>query len=459
MELTTKQSLQKIVGPENFTDALIDMISYSSDASEHHHRPDAAVWVESVEQVSAILMLANEHKVPVIPRGAGTSLSGMAVPERGGIVLDLSPMNKILSVSIEDRLAVVQPGVVYDQLEKALAPYGFFFPPDPASGKVSTLGGNVATNAGGLKGAKYGTTSDYVLGLKVVLADGSILRTGSKCMKSVSGYDLTKLFVGSEGTLGVITEITLKVNPKPLANATCQATFDDLAQAGNAVSEIMRSGIIPRVLEFLDDQCILALNQSADLNLPEVAAMLLAETDGYTQEETEYQMSKVVKALKNNNAIAITRAASAEEAEELWKARKSIYAALTRLNYNITIEDVTVPISKVAQMLVGIKTISKRYNLPIPTVGHLGDGNLHPGISFDGTNPDEVERVEKVATDIFKLAIELGGTLTGEHGIGLGKADYMSLEHDVQALRVMSNLKRMFDPNNILNPGKMGLAV
>jgi len=279
MDDTIKQALIEIVGEKNYTDSLIDMVSYSYDASEHKHRPSCAVWPESTEQVSKILKLANTKKIPVIPRGAGTGLSGMAVPVQGGIVLDLNHMKRIIKISIEDRLAVVQPGVVYADLEKALAPYGFFFPPDPGSGSVCTLGGNVATNAGGVRGAKYGTTRDYVLGLEVVLPDGRVMRTGSTAMKCVSGYDLTRLIVGSEGTLGVVTKITLKINPKPTATSTAQATFDNLKDAGNAVTQIMYSGILPSVLEILGKHTILAINQNTDLNLPEVDAMLLVETD------------------------------------------------------------------------------------------------------------------------------------------------------------------------------------
>ncbi len=457
MHETVKKALIDIVGEENLTDSLIDLISYSYDASEHKHRPDVAVWPQDTEQVSAIIKLANEYKIPVIPRGAGTGLSGMAVPEQGGIVLDMLRMDKILEIRIEDRLVVVQPGVVYGDLERALDSRGFFFPPDPASGVVCTLGGNVAANAGGLKGAKYGTTRDYVLGLEVVLGNGSVLRTGSRCMKCVSGYDLTKLFVGSEGTLGVITEITLKVNPKPLAIATCTANFDDIADAGNAISETMRSGIVPSVMELLDDACIRALNQGTDLELPVVAAMLLAETDGFTQEEADYQIGKVIEVFKRNNATGITRAYSPEEAEHLWTARKSFGGVITRLRNNFVVEDVTVPISKVPDMLSGIKAISERYNLPIATMGHFGDGNLHPNIVYDGIEPDEIVRVRKATADLFKLGIELGGTLTGEHGIGLAKAEFMTLEHNDVAMDVMRSIKRLFDPNNILNPGKMGL--
>ena len=310
-----KAALIQIVGQQNYTDSLIDMVSYSYDASEQRGRPSCAVWVENTGQVSEVLKLASRESIPVIPRGAGTGLSGLSVPAKGGIVMDLTRMNKILELSIGDRLAVVQPGVVYADLDKALAPYGFFFPPDPSSGKVCTMGGAVGTNAGGIKGAKYGTTRDYVLGLQVVLADGRILRTGGKAIKNVSGYDLTRLLVGSEGTLGVITEITLKINPKPTGTScTVMATFDDLEDAGRAVGDVMHCGIIPSVLEILGRQTIMAINQNTDLNLPEVDALLLAETDGYTKEETEYQMQKVIEAFRKNNPKEIKQAQSEAEA-------------------------------------------------------------------------------------------------------------------------------------------------
>ena len=457
MDEKTKNALIDIVGESNFTDRLIDLISYSYDASEYHHRPDCGMWVETPEQISNIVKLANQARIPVIPRGGATGLTGMAVPAKGGIILDLTHMNRIIKISIEDRLAIVQPGVVYADLEKALDKYGFFFPPDPASGKVSTLGGNVATNAGGVRGAKYGTTRDYVLGLQVVLPDGRIMRTGSKTMKSVSGYDLTKLFVGAEGTLGITTEITLKINPKTTAASTALATFDDLEDAGHAVSEIMYSGIIPSVLEILGRETICAINQNTDLNLPEVDAILLVETDGYTHEETAYQMKKVIEVLAKNNAGEIKEANSAEEAAELWKARKSAYAVLARIKSNFALEDVTVPMGKIAHLLKGIKAISEKYNIMIAAYGHAGDGNLHPQILFDQYDPDQVKRQEAASKDLFKLAIDLDGTLTGEHGIGLQKAPYMTLEHDPVAMDVMRSIKRTLDPNNILNPGKMAL--
>ena len=457
MDNHLKKSLEEIVGVDNFTDSLIDLIAYAKDASEHRQRPDAAVWPVNAEQVSAILELANRKKFPVVPRGAGTSLAGLAVPERGGLIMDMCRMNQIIEINIEDRLVVVQPGVVYADLDRKLSPHGFFFPPDPASGSVCTLGGNVATNAGGIKGAKYGTTKDYVLALEVILADGSFLRTGSRCMKTSSGYDMTKLFVGSEGTLGVITEITLKINPKPPLGSTAMAMFDDLEDAGRAISQIMHSGILPCALEIVDQQTLKAINQNTTLNLPEVEAILIAETDGYTREETEYQIDKVAEIFHRNRASTVRRADNREEAEALWTARKTAYGVMARINNNLLVEDLAVPMSKVPEMLRAISDLAKTYNLIIPTVGHAGDGNLHPVISFDGTKPDEVHRVEEASSELFKKVIQLGGTLTGEHGIGLAKARFMRMEHDAKSMEYMWGIKRLFDPNNILNPGKMAL--
>lgn len=457
MDNTDRELLKEIVGAENFSDSLMDLIAYTKDASEHRHRPEVALWPVNAEQIAAVLRVANRQGFPVTPRGAGTSLAGLAVAHQGGVILDLSRMDKILAVNIEDRLVVVQPGVVYADLDRALTPHGFFFPPDPASGSVCTLGGNVATNAGGIKGAKYGTTKDYVLALEVVLPDGRILHTGSKCMKSVSGYDLTRLFVGSEGTLGVITEITLKINPKPPLNSTSMATFETLEDAGRAISEIMYSGIVPSALEVVDHQSLKAINENTSMGLPEVEAMLVAETDGYTREETQFQMDKVTTIFKKNNASTVKHADSAEGAAALWAARKSAYGVMARINYNLVVEDLAVPMSKVPEMLRFIADLARKYDLQIPTVGHAGDGNLHPVVSFDGTDPQQVRRVEAASAELFEKVVELEGTLTGEHGIGLAKIPFMGLEHDPVSMDVMRSVKRLFDPNNVLNPGKMGL--
>jgi len=457
MKETIKRALIDIVGEQNFTDLLIDLVSYAYDASDHDHRPEGAVWPANAEQVSKILSIANEQSFPVTPRGAGTGLAGAAVPARGGLVLDMCRMNRILDIRITDSLAVVQPGVVYADLEKALEPHGFFFPPDPASSQVCTLGGNVATNAGGIRGAKYGVTRDYVMGLEVVLPDGRIMRTGSNCMKSVSGYDLTRLFVGSEGSLGIITEITLKIRPRPLAFKTGLAFFLNLRDAGKAVTDIMHSGIIPSVLELLDENTIRVLREHADVDLPDVNAMILVETDGYTGAEASYQMRMVKEVFMKNNATNIRTADSAREAEELWRARKSISSTAARLRSNNVSEDVTVPMSKVPDLLTGISAIVRKHDLPFVIFGHAGDGNLHPKIMYDRSDPDQVERVRKAVNEIFKLTCDLEGTLTGEHGIGLAKAPYMEHEHDPVSMALMRSLKRLLDPNNILNPGKMNM--
>ena len=457
MEERLKQALIDIVGKANFTDALIDLVSYSYDSSDHHHRPEGAVWPVSAEQVSRILTLANENRFPVTPRGAGTSLTGSAVPIRGGLILDMSRMNRILDIRIPDRLAVVQPGVVYADLERALAPSGFFFPPDPASGSVCTIGGNVATNAGGIRGAKYGVTSDYVRGLEVVVPDGRIMRCGSDCMKSASGYDLTRLIVGSEGTLAVITEITLKVSPRPAAFKTALASFSSLREAGQAVAEIVSSGIVPSALEILDENAITLLRERASMKLPPAMALILVETDGYTEEEASFQMAKVDDVFRKNSATHIQVAGSPEESEELWRGRKSIGSLAAQLRRNNVSEDVTVPMSRVPDLLTGISVIVSRYGLPFVIFGHAGDGNLHPRIMYDRSDPDQVKLLGKAVEEIFQLTCNLRGTLTGEHGIGLAKAPYMRLEHDPVAIEMMGKIKRLFDPNNVLNPGKMSL--
>jgi glycolate oxidase len=295
------------------------------------------------------------------------------------------------------------------------------------------------------------------LGLEVVLADGRIMRTGGKTIKNVSGYDLTRLMVASEGTLGIVTEIALKINPKPTVTTTAMATFNDLEDAGRAVAEVMRSGILPSVLEILGRETIQAINQNTDLNLPEVEALLLAETDGYTKAETDFQMGKVVEVFQRNNPGMVKLAASPQEAAGLWKARKSAYAVLARIKSHFVLEDVTVPIGRVPALLKGIQAIAKKHSIQIATFGHAGDGNLHPQILYDGYDPAQVKAMEAASDELFKLSIELEGTLTGEHGIGISKAAYMTLEHDAVSLEMMRTVKRAFDPNNILNPGKMAL--
>jgi len=451
------KELIKIVGEENFTDALEELVPYSYDASVNVQRPNSVVWPESTEQVSQIVAFANEQKIPVVPRGSGTSLSGGVIAINGGIIIDLSRMNRILEISIEDRYALVQAGVVCDDLNGKLAKYGFTFPPDPASSSVATIGGNVGTNAGGIKGAKYGTTRDYVMGLQVVLPTGEVMNTGSRTMKCVSGYDLAKLFVGSEGTLGVVTEVTLKVNPIPRYAMTAVATYDKLEDAGNAISQTMTSGLTPSVMEILDRITLKSIKENTDIDLPDAEIMILAETDGYTREEVQAQMDVVLRILRENNPSLIKTAQDEKERLELWNARKSAYATLARISTSFVLDDVTVPVSRIPELLVGIQEIAQRHGLVVATYGHAGDGNLHPQILYDEYNAEQVEEMERVESDLFRLAISLKGTLTGEHGIGLSKADYMTLEHDVVEMDLMQRIKKTLDPNNIMNPGKMSL--
>ncbi|MBW2283409.1 MAG: FAD-binding protein [Deltaproteobacteria bacterium] len=435
----------------------MDRVSAAYDASDHDSRPEACVWPMETGQVSKILAFAHENDMAVTPRGAGTGLAGSAVPLGGGLVLDLCRMNRILDVRIDDRLVKVEAGVVHEDLEQRLAPSGFFYPPDPASGRVCTLGGNVATNAGGLKCAKYGVTRNYVLGLEVVLADGRVMRTGSECMKSVSGYDLTGLFVGSEGTLGVITEITLRVSPRPAAVRTGLAFFNGLYDAGSAVSGIIRAGVIPSVLELLDKNAIKVLREQAGMDLPTAEAMILVETDGHTDAETRFQMNRVVNVFKKNRAVDIQAADSPKAAAELWRGRKSVGSAASKLRPNNISEDVGVPLSQVPRLLEGISGIVEKQGLPFVVFGHAGDGNIHPRIMFDRSDPDQLERVKCAAREIFELSCSLGGTITGEHGIGVAKAPFMGLEHDEVEMATMRAMKRLLDPKNILNPGKMDL--
>lgn len=458
MDKPIEDLLIEAVGRENYTASLIDLVSYSYDASDHNSRPEAAVWPVDTDQVAAVMRIASKNRIPVTPRGAGTGLAGAAVPVKGGIVMDLSRMNRILEIRIKDRQVILQPGVVYADLDRALAPRGFFFPPDPASSQSCTIGGNVATNAGGIRGAKYGVTRDYVLALEVVLADGRVMHTGSGCLKSSSGYDFVRLFVGSEGTLGIITEITLKISPRPTAHRTAEACFQELEKAGAAVVEIIEAGIVPSVLEILDVNTIRALKDHGGMDLPDAEAILLVETDAFTDHEAAFQMERVVEVMNRNGAIQVREADTVSKAESLWKARKSAGSVAASLRASNISEDVGVPISKVPELLSRLSTAVSVYGLPFVIFGHAGDGNLHPKIMYDKTDPPQVAAVEAAAEELFSLACSLGGTLTGEHGIGIAKAPYMTLEHEPIAIEMMRRVKKAFDPDNILNPGKMALG-
>ena len=455
------ETLSAITAPDRVSIDSAELYCYSYDASVHMCKPDAVVWPENTEEISRIVKFANEDRIPVIPRGAATGDMGGALAIQGGIIVDLTRMSKIKEVRIEDLQVTVEPGVVFAQLNQELSKYGFFFPPDPGSGDACTIGGMVACNASGLHAVKYGVTRDYVLSLEVVLADGRIIRTGPKVLKTATGYDLTRLFVGSEGTLGIITEITLRIRPLPRHFATAVATFDDLVKAGKAVSRIMESGIVPAALEIMDKLRIQAVNRVMNLALPEAEGTLLIEVDGHPDAINE-EINLISKICREEGAVSVVCSDDPKEREKLWAGRKAAYAALIRL-YKPQIRpvqalgnDIVVPISKVPSMLKSIQDISRKHEILIATMGHIGDGNLHPTVMIDVTRKEDWEKAKAVATEIYRTAIELGGSIAGEHAIGITRAPFIELEH-ADLIELWKRIKQAFDPNNIMNPGKIGL--
>jgi glycolate oxidase len=457
MSLTPEilQSLEAVVGPENLTDRETDLQCYGYDATAYFGRPEAVIFPGSAEEISAVLRLANEYLFPVIPRGAGSGMSGGSVPARGGLVLGLNRLNRIVKIDRDNFLAVVEPGVVNNDLQQAAEAQGLFYPPDPASMNFSTLGGNVAECAGGARAVKYGVTRDYVLGLTAVLPTGDILKTGVQTIKSVVGYDITRLLVGSEGTLGIITEITLKLLPKPETRRPVLAYFGGIDQAARAVVEILHDGILPSTLEFMDQPSIRAVEDYLHLGLPrEAEALLLIEVDGH-QEEVERQSLRVAAACERLGAVGTRLARTAEEAEDIWKARRAVSPALFRLRPNKINEDIAVPRARIPEALRRFQEIARRHDLLIVSFGHAGDGNIHVNVMYDQKQEGQETRARRAVEELFRAVLELGGTLSGEHGIGLAKAAYLPWELDPVNLAVMKKIKDLFDPNHILNPGKI----
>ncbi|MFB5167041.1 glycolate oxidase subunit GlcD [Parageobacillus toebii] len=451
-----KNRLINIVGEENFEDSEVERLVYSYDATPNFQSiPDAVISPRNTEEVSKILQLCNEYKIPIVPRGSGTNLSAGTCPVEGGIVLLFKHMNKILEIDEENLTVTCQPGVITLDLIKAVEQKGLFYPPDPSSMKISTIGGNISENSGGLRGLKYGVTRDYVLALEVVLPNGEIVRTGGKLAKDVAGYDLTRLFVGSEGTLGVITEATLKLIPLPESKKTMLALFQNLEAAARSVSKIIANKVIPATLEFLDQPTLKVVEEYSQIGLPtDVQAVLLIEQDG-TPENVNKDMKIIEEICRSENSVSVQIAQSEEEAEALRTARRTALSALARLAPTTILEDATVPRSEIAKMVKAINEIAKKYNVKICTFGHAGDGNLHPTCTTDIRNKDEMERVEKAFAEIFEKAIELGGTITGEHGVGAMKAPYLEWKLGKSGISVMKSIKDALDPNNIMNPGKL----
>ncbi len=454
LETQIKNELIKIVGKDRYLDRLEEISCYAYDAFLVESLPDAVIFPETTKEVSKILQTASRYKIPVTGRGAGTSLCGASVPITHGIVLCFSKMDRIIQVNTRDRHIIVQPGVVNADVQKALLPFRFFYPPDPGSMNTSTIGGNIAMNAGGPRCLKYGVTSDYILGMEVVLASGKVIRFGSKNIKDVTGYKLSSLFCGSEGTLGIITEATLKVMPMPEAVKTLMVTFDDLDNTAKAVTDIIGSGILPVAMELMDKLTLNAIEDSANLGLDRKAeGSLLIEIDG-VKEACEKEMNQIIEKVKKNGAVNIQTAASELEREKLWTARRSAYGVFAKLAPDIITEDVTVPVSKVPLMIRQIMEIADRHGLKAYILAHAGDGNMHPMIPTDKENKEDWEKVEKAFSEIFQAAAKLGGTLSGEHGIGLAKAPYLPLVMNKDTMEFMRTIKQAVDPDLILNPGK-----
>ncbi len=452
------EELKKIVGKENVLTSKEDMIAYSFDATAAmpEVKPDVVVMPENKEQIVEIVKLAGQNKIPIITRGAGTNLSGGTIPIKNGIVLSMLKLDKIIEIDAENLTARVQPGLIIQKLNDAVAPYGLMYPPDPGTVTTATMGGSVSECSGGLRGLKYGVTKDYIMGLEVVMADGSVIRTGGKTVKNVSGYDLTKLFTGAEGTLGIITEITVKLIPAPQYRRSMLAIFDDIDKAGKTIADIISNKVIPATLEIMDNVTIRTVENYAKIGLPvEAEAILILEVDGNIEQIVINEYETVQKICKDNGAVEIKLAQSDKERDAVFAARRAALPALAQVRPTTVLEDATVPRSKIPQMLKALKEIAKKYNLQIGTFGHAGDGNLHPTILTDESDKEEMERVEKAVDEIFKIAIELGGTLSGEHGIGMAKAKYMEWEFGKEGVEVMKKIKDALDPDHILNPGKM----
>ncbi|AZB42105.1 glycolate oxidase subunit GlcD [Bacillus sp. FJAT-42376] len=456
LNLEFKEKLINAVGKSNVEDSKASRLVYSYDATPNFQAlPDAVVSPRSAEEVSLVVKLCGQYNVPIVPRGSGTNLCAGTCPTEGGIVLLFKHMNKILEVDEENLTVTVQPGAVTLDIIHEVEARGLFYPPDPSSMKISTIGGNINENSGGLRGLKYGVTRDYVMALEIVLANGDIIRTGGKLAKDVAGYDFTRLFVGSEGTLGIMTEATLKLIPMPETKSTMLALYQDLEAAARSVSKIISNKIIPATLEFLDQPTLQVVEDFAKIGLPtDVKAVLLIEQDG-PADLVSGDMLKMADICKQEQAVSVQLAKTAEEAEALRTARRSALSALARLKPTTILEDATVPRSEIAKMVAAINEIGERFNVQICTFGHAGDGNLHPTVATDARDHDEMERVEQAFAAIFEKAIELGGTITGEHGVGEMKAPYLELKLGAAGIHAMKAVKQALDPNGIMNPGKV----
>ncbi len=450
----------RLLGEENVYFDELHLQAYCYDATKKRHKPDGVLFPRHEQDVSDILRYCNEERLTIIPRGAGSGFTGGALAVSGGLVLAFEKhMNKILEIDMQNMVAVVQPGVFNKQFQQAVEAVGLFYPPDPASEAYSTLGGNVSENAGGMRAAKYGITKDYVMALRAVLTNGDIIRAGKRTIKDVAGYNVCGMLIASEGSLAVITEITLKLIAKPKFKKTAMGVFGSVDEAMNAVYKTMASGVTPVAMEFLDALCIQAVEKRFAKGLPlDAGAILICDLDGANLSVIDEDLAAVKACFEANGALGFKVAQNDEEAANIWFARRNCSQAINCYGTLKLNEDITVPRSKLPELLCKIAQISKEFNLTTPCFGHTGDGNVHTNVMVaDKNDPAQVARGHEAITEIFKVAVELGGTLSGEHGIGLSKAPFMELAFTPQEMNLFRRLKSVFDPNNILNPNKMGL--
>lgn len=452
------KKLKDIVGEENVRDNIADLYVYASDASVHTKLPDAVVRPGSIKEVQEILRYANKNKIAVVSRGAGSGMSGQTVPLNGGIVLDMKKMDKIIEIRPQDLLCKVEPGVVNDELNKTLKKYGFFFPPTPSSGNICTIGGMIGTNASGNRSVKYGATRDAVLGMKVVLANGDLVNLGSNTLVDSSGYQLAKLMVGSEGTLGIVVEATVKISPVLKYRGMGVANFETLEDAGHMISETIASGITPSMLELMDNIAITAVNNALNLGLPDVAAIVIFECNGMIKESVDYEIEQIKKICKKHNGTGIKVTDDPAEIKRLYEGRKKLFPSLSKYGEGLyttaLADDMAVPMSKVAETIQEIHKIAKKNNVVMSAYGHCGAGLIHTKILMDTTKESQWQDAKKAVKEVYDFVHLIGGTTSGEHGIGFSKGPSFK-EEKKDSLEMMRAIKKAVDPNNILNPNKL----
>ena len=451
-------TLKKIVGENNVRTNPADLYVYSSDASVHSKSPDAIVRPNTIKQVQEIMRYSNKNKIPIVARGAGSGMSGQTVPLAGGIVLDMKNMGKVIKISPEDLLCIVEPGVINDELNNLLKPYGFFFPPTPSSGRICTIGGMIGTNAYGNRSVKYGATRDAIIGMKVVLANGDLVTLGSNTKVDSSGYQLAKLMVGSEGTLGIIVEATLQISPIPKIRAMGIVNFKKLKDAGNMISDTIAAGIVPSMLELMDNISITAVNNAQDMGLPDVAAIVIFECNGMLKESVDYEINEIKKICKKNNGTGIKITHDEDEMTKIYSGRKKLFPSLSRYKEGLyttaLADDMAVPMSKIADTIEKIHEVAKKNNVVMSAYGHCGAGLIHTKILMDTTKKSQWQGAKRSVKEIYDYVHKVGGTTSGEHGIGFSKGPSFK-EEKKDSLEMMRSIKKALDPNNILNPYKL----